>query len=190
NFIWSGDVKVKNLVTVAWHKVCIPIKEGGLGLISLKEINHAALLKLSWKMQTCSHDWTVFFRNKFVTDNRPSSAYIKSSIWPGIKSNCQRILDNWIGVSLVDSLNIPNHMHPSLSAKVVDFIYNSHWIILDWLYRNQPSICAAIVRNQIPIMDKPDKLVLVNSSDGELSLKDAYTFIKPTGSPLNWCKLI
>ncbi|KAF1892304.1 hypothetical protein Lal_00010768 [Lupinus albus] len=52
---------------------------------------------------------------------------------------------------------------------------------------NHPSICAAIVRNQISNMDKPDKLVWVNSIDGELSLKDAYTFIKPLESGVLGC---
>lgn len=32
NFIWSGDVNKRKLVTVAWHKVCFPDKEGGLVL--------------------------------------------------------------------------------------------------------------------------------------------------------------
>ncbi|PNX55599.1 hypothetical protein L195_g049229, partial [Trifolium pratense] len=32
NFIWSGDISQKKLVTVAWKKVCAPYEEGGLGL--------------------------------------------------------------------------------------------------------------------------------------------------------------
>jgi hypothetical protein len=46
NFIWSGDINQKKLVTVAWKKVCSPFDEGGLGLRSLVCLNEAANLKL------------------------------------------------------------------------------------------------------------------------------------------------
>jgi hypothetical protein len=45
NFLWSGDVNKKKLVTVAWHKVCTPFHEGGLGIRSLSKVNEAANLK-------------------------------------------------------------------------------------------------------------------------------------------------
>jgi len=32
NFIWSGDIYKKKMVTVAWKKVCSYLDEGGLGL--------------------------------------------------------------------------------------------------------------------------------------------------------------
>jgi hypothetical protein len=46
NFLWSGDVNQKKLVIVAWHKVCTPFIEGGLGIRSLSKVNEAASLKL------------------------------------------------------------------------------------------------------------------------------------------------
>lgn len=50
NFIWSGDIYERKVVTVAWHKLCAPIEQGGLGIRSLRYINKAAMLKLSWDM--------------------------------------------------------------------------------------------------------------------------------------------
>lgn len=44
NFIWSGDISKRNLVIVAWHKLCTPILEGGFGIRSLSEINEAKTL--------------------------------------------------------------------------------------------------------------------------------------------------
>lgn len=32
NFVWSGDIDKKKLVTVAWAKVCTPTKARGLGI--------------------------------------------------------------------------------------------------------------------------------------------------------------
>lgn len=49
NFIWSGDINQRKLVTVAWHKVCKPYKERGLGIRNLSDINEAGNLKLCGK---------------------------------------------------------------------------------------------------------------------------------------------
>ncbi|KAF1885705.1 hypothetical protein Lal_00039554 [Lupinus albus] len=87
NFIWSVDVNTKKLVTVAWHQVCNPIKEGGLGMRSISAINHAALLKLRWEMLSSSQDWAIFFRHRFIGASRPSTSHLKSSILPSIKIN-------------------------------------------------------------------------------------------------------
>jgi len=46
HFIWSGEKEKRKLVTVAWHKVCKPLNEGGMGMKSLVNLNAAANLKL------------------------------------------------------------------------------------------------------------------------------------------------
>lgn len=48
NFVWSGKVNERKVVTMAWSKVCKPFLEGGLGLGSIKAISCDGLLKLSW----------------------------------------------------------------------------------------------------------------------------------------------
>jgi hypothetical protein len=50
NFIWSGDISKRKLVTVSWANVCKPLSEGGLGLRSLVKLNEAANLKLCWDL--------------------------------------------------------------------------------------------------------------------------------------------
>ncbi|XP_068316385.1 uncharacterized protein [Pyrus communis] len=47
NFIWSGDVTSKKIVTVSW-RLCAPKNEGSLGLCDLYSLNTTALLKLGW----------------------------------------------------------------------------------------------------------------------------------------------
>ena len=42
NFIWSGDIEKRKLVTVSWKKVCRPFDEGDLGLRSLVRLNEAS----------------------------------------------------------------------------------------------------------------------------------------------------
>lgn len=50
NFIWSGDVSKRKMVTVAWKKVCKHYDEGGLGTKSLVCLNETSNLKLCWDM--------------------------------------------------------------------------------------------------------------------------------------------
>jgi len=50
NFIWSGDIEKRNLVTIAWKKLCRPMDEGGIGLRSLISLNEASNLKIGWDM--------------------------------------------------------------------------------------------------------------------------------------------
>ncbi|XP_019435225.1 PREDICTED: uncharacterized protein LOC109341721 [Lupinus angustifolius] len=195
NFIWSGDTRVKKLVTVAWHKVCCPTKEGGLGLRSIKLLNEAAMLKLAWDMNSSQQEWATYYKNRFCRNKEPKSSYIKSSIWPGIRKHWQVILDNsiwvfgngnsirywkdnWLGKTLVDLLGIPNQISSALLARILDFIHHSAWIIPSWLPRINPQVCQNILRTPIPATHLPDKLAWMHTNDGILSSKEAYNFTK------------
>jgi hypothetical protein len=46
NFIWSGDIEKRKLVTISWKKLCRPMDQGGLNLRSLISLNTASNLKL------------------------------------------------------------------------------------------------------------------------------------------------
>jgi hypothetical protein len=46
NFIWSGNINQRKILTVAWNNVCKPFKEGGLGIRNLSDINEAGNLKI------------------------------------------------------------------------------------------------------------------------------------------------
>jgi hypothetical protein len=65
NFIWSGDINKKKLVTVAWKKVCTPLAEGFLGLRSLLRLNEAANLKLCWDLLLFEEDWAIILKKRF-----------------------------------------------------------------------------------------------------------------------------
>ncbi|KEH26952.1 hypothetical protein MTR_6g080340 [Medicago truncatula] len=46
NFILSGDKDKRNMVTMAWKKLCRPLAQGGLNLRSLQILNNATNLHL------------------------------------------------------------------------------------------------------------------------------------------------
>jgi len=76
NFLWSGDIHQKKLVTVAWHKVCKPIKEGGLGIRNLSTINEAGNLKLCWDITQSDLQWATFLRSRVLRNTN----YIQSDL--------------------------------------------------------------------------------------------------------------
>jgi hypothetical protein len=80
NFIWSGDITQRKLVTVAWKKLCRPFNEGGLGLRSLIKINEASNLKLCWILLNSDEMWAVILRNRVLRDRRQIAHHVSSSI--------------------------------------------------------------------------------------------------------------
>ncbi|GJS56143.1 RNA-directed DNA polymerase, eukaryota, reverse transcriptase zinc-binding domain protein, partial [Tanacetum coccineum] len=50
NFVWSKNDAAKGIASVAWKEVCRPKDEGGLGLKSLKVMNHALMVKHLWNI--------------------------------------------------------------------------------------------------------------------------------------------
>lgn len=85
NIVWSGDIHTKNVITVAWHKVCVPFNEGGLGLRSLRSINDAAILKLSWDFKSSKDSWACLVRARVLKQRKPVAYHIRSSIRHSIK---------------------------------------------------------------------------------------------------------
>jgi len=144
NFIWSGNVDVRKLVTVSWSKSCKSLSQGGLGLRSLTYLNEAANLKLCWELKTSNQYWAVLLRSKVFRGRKAVNYHIFSSLWSSVKNenciidencrwligSCENInfwLDPWLDNSVASILNLPDHLHPNLSARVSDFINNFQW---------------------------------------------------------------
>lgn len=50
SFLWKGTDQSALGVKVAWHLVCVPKQEGGLGLKRIEDWNKAAILKHIWNI--------------------------------------------------------------------------------------------------------------------------------------------
>ncbi|MCH91212.1 RNA-directed DNA polymerase (Reverse transcriptase), partial [Trifolium medium] len=127
NFIWSGSIDQRKLVTVAWKKICAPFDEGGLGLRSLRVLNVAANLKLCWDLMHSDEDWAKILRFRVLRKGKAINHHVYSSIWSSVKNEVQVIYDNscwkvgngqcinlwtdsWCGEPLASSLDI----HPNV----------------------------------------------------------------------------
>ncbi|CAJ2657082.1 unnamed protein product [Trifolium pratense] len=207
NFIWSGNVDQRKLVTDAWDKVCTPTNEGGLGLRSLRHINEATNLKLCWELFTSFNHWASLLRARVMRSYGIIDYHISSSIWSGIKHHIPNVTDNtcwqlgkgdqinfwtdsWVGDPLVDLLDIPRHFHALLQAKVAQFIANDHWLIPHSITSSYPNLVSLLNSVTIPISKANDELRWIHSDSGVLSFKDAYLFHRSIGQHIPWAKII
>jgi len=207
NFVWSGDVNQRKLVTVSWHKVFLPLKEGGLGIRSMSKINEGANLKLCWELIHSNYQWAHFLKSRVMKMKKPISYHVLSSIWSGIKHKYSEVLlnsswnlgdgvninfwtDNWCGKPLVEEYSIDPGLHENLSSTVNLFIKDAKWKIPQPLIQNFPNIQNIVETITIPVIAKDDELLWNLSSNGELSFKDAYLFHCNHGQNIAWAKLI
>ena len=58
NFIWTGDILKKGIVTVNQDMICYPLENEGLKIINLHHENNAYLLKLALHDTKC-YDWNI-----------------------------------------------------------------------------------------------------------------------------------
>ena len=207
NFIWSGDISKRKLVTVSLKKVCKPLSEGGLGIRSLVLLNESTNLKLCWDLLNSQEDWAILIRSKVLRGRRVISYHIYSSIWSGIKSEFDLILNNsswqigsgsdinlwvdsWCGDPLASPLHIPTHLHAQLTATVSHFIVNFQWCIPFCVYISFPDVKHLAEQVTIPFEASEDKHVWKNSSNMDLSFKEAFEFKYGTRQNINWAKVI
>ncbi|GMN58413.1 hypothetical protein TIFTF001_027513 [Ficus carica] len=97
NFLWTGNIEKRKLVTAAWEKTCLPEKEGGLGVRSLEYTNAAFLKKLVWRVLSEDSLMADFMRKKCVKGSRQiKTGPVTFSIWPYVRDHYCALLEESI----------------------------------------------------------------------------------------------
>lgn len=207
NFIWSGDINHRKLVTVSWFKVCKPIKEGGLGIRNLSDINEAGNLKNCWDILQSDLQWAQLVRSRVIRNNNPIRYHILSSIWSGAKHKYSTLqdqvtwkigngesikfwIDPWCGDPLITTFNIQDPLHFQSQARISDYIAENRWYVPQDILDAYPSLVQKLNLTTIPNTYKEDKIVWKPSHDGNLSFKDAYLFQTTPSQVISWAKCI
>lgn len=85
HFLWAGDISKKHGVKVAWHQICLPKEEGGLGLRNFSLWNMTLNLKLIWLLFSKSDSlWVAWMRNHYLRQGSFWNAPIRTAsswIW-------------------------------------------------------------------------------------------------------------
>jgi mannosylglycoprotein endo-beta-mannosidase len=207
NFIWSGDLDKRKLVTVSWKKLCRPLSQGGLNIRSLTQLNEASNLRLCWCLLNSQATWAILLRDRVLKKGKAIRYHVFSSLWSGIKDEFAVINDNsvwllgngtqinfwvdhWCGDPLVEQLGIPVHLRSSLTSLVSDYILNGEWSIPSQLSIMFPNLYSIVSNVSIPMETSQDKFLRRHTDSGDLELKQAYVFKTLQSHELHWAKQI
>ena len=63
HYLWSGNDNIKAKAKVAWNQICVPNREGGLGLKRVNDWNKASMLRHTWNLfaRACSF-WVAWVK--------------------------------------------------------------------------------------------------------------------------------
>ncbi|KAF9612115.1 hypothetical protein IFM89_038183 [Coptis chinensis] len=99
NLLWTRDPSQSRATIVSWDKVCKPLREGGLGIRRLKDINSSMIMKMARRILTKEDDFSTFLKLKYFNRDGDIIQYYKaSSIWSGIRATLQEGKDksHWV----------------------------------------------------------------------------------------------
>ena len=185
SFLWSGSDMRTIRAKVAWDQVCLPKKEGGLGIKRITEWNKIALLKHIWNLCNDSDGsiWSTWIRSNllrgrnFWTIKTPQNCSwawgkilkLRSLAWPKMKyiigdgMTTSLWFDNWHPHSpLADSYG-ERFIYDSGMAKNAVLIQNSEWKTPTTQAIGWHPIIEAIPSNSNPKMGQKNEIVWLDS---------------------------
>lgn len=115
------------------------------------------MIKLCWELVSSNDQWVVMTRVRVLHKHKPIQYYISSSIWLGLKLYINTFLintrwllgdgtsidfwkDRWLSQTIVDFLQIPQHIQHSLKASIREFIDNGNWLVPQWLLNKSSAL--------------------------------------------------
>lgn len=76
DFVWESSQERKKQHLISWEKVCLPKREGGLGIHLSKEMNISLLAKLGWRLlQNKESLWAKVLRKKYKVGDPHDKAW-------------------------------------------------------------------------------------------------------------------
>lgn len=200
NFLWSGYVLVAKSVMVKWHTCCPLLKEGGLGLWSLKVLSLAMLCKLAHKLISNDSFIFVFLIERFLCCGIPKHSYFSSSNLLSVKHSCKVVNnicqwvpssnlglsfwhDNWLGYSIVDRIGVHYKARKALHAFVSDLRLNGSWNMSFDLISQHADIAPDIHRL---VLSRRDVYVYRVSPDGKANVKIFYKTLTAATPKVSW----
>ncbi|XP_026428612.1 uncharacterized protein LOC113324504 [Papaver somniferum] len=193
NFLWSGDSNLARAFVVGYDKICSPVREGGLGLTSLSNMNKALIMKLWWSIKNSTKKWARFLESKFTCrDGRLKLDGVKSSILPGIRwvhtevmCNTKSLIgdgratslfyDVWYGTeTLEDVLQQPDL---DRNARVSEIIVLDQWQ-LEGVHMHDP-VSAGVDLESLPRRHTcSDRKIWMPDLKGLFSVKSARELVR------------
>ncbi|GJU56754.1 putative RNA-directed DNA polymerase [Tanacetum coccineum] len=160
-FLWCQGEMKRGKAKVAWEAVCLPKKEGGLGISRLEAVNMALITSHIWSLLTCKESLWVRWIHTYKLKGR--------SFW--------------------EILLRGDDAGFRLNAKVYDIIHHGSWCWSnDWVSK-YPLLVNATVPHLSIVADRLiwRKLVAV---DSEFSVAKVWDCIRPQSNAVDWFHVV
>ncbi|XP_042964506.1 uncharacterized protein LOC122298703 [Carya illinoinensis] len=202
DFLWGSSLGNKKRKWVAWHQMCKPVEEGGIGIRDLVEVQQSLFMKFGWKLVTGVSLWADFFREKYLRRDHVYNLMSKnkgSRFWKGIMEVMPRILlnskwligagninfwmDNWLGGGpLKDLCPVVGSEHLQVAE-----VFDERGPKLDVLSQLVSSdIMQQIFVANVRLRPRADAIIWKISWDGNFTTKSAWEICRERGELCEW----
>ncbi|GJR78441.1 putative RNA-directed DNA polymerase, eukaryota, reverse transcriptase zinc-binding domain protein [Tanacetum coccineum] len=213
NFLWAQGESQKGKSKVAWEVVCLPMKEGGLGVRRLELFNKALMVTHIWNLLSRKeslwvkwvHAYKLRGRNFFEVPFRGNMTWgwrkilqlrplIRDHIWfrIGDGATCSLWFDKWCSSSPLASVVTSRDIHRAgldMSSKVKDVIYNGGWAWPIELSSKYPLLSTIVVPTVSTSLD-----TLEWHSDGGVSMPfsvaTVWNCLRPRDAVVPWYNVV
>uniref|UniRef100_A0A2N9IBN2 Reverse transcriptase domain-containing protein n=1 Tax=Fagus sylvatica TaxID=28930 RepID=A0A2N9IBN2_FAGSY len=211
HYLWQGKCTGRGGIRVAWDKVCLPKKEGGLGLKRVGDWNRAAILKHIWSLFTQSGSlWVAWIHRHLIKDKCFWTVKKTSDCTWGwrtllkLREDARLFLKYEVG----DGRKIflwHDHWHPD----GILYLKYGHRVVYDAASRSDARV-ASVLKDQewqwrparseelVSIQSKlclitlgeEDRAVWSASSSGKFSCAATWNELRSKGNEVSWWKLL
>nr|CCA66036.1 hypothetical protein [Beta vulgaris subsp. vulgaris] len=196
NFFWGQKEEERRVAWVAWEKLFLPKKEGGLGIRNFDVFNRALLAKQAWRILTKPDSLMArVIKGKYF----PRSNFLEARVSPNMSFTCKsilsaraviqkgmcRVIGDGRDTTIWGDPWVPSLERYSIAAtegvseddgpqKVCELISNDRWNVelLNTLF--QPWESTAIQRIPVALQKKPDQWMWMMSKNGQFTVRSAY----------------
>lgn len=206
NFLWTGQFDKTGIAPVAWNDICLPRKEGGLGLKQLRAWNYAAMGKLPWRIHCRDDDiwfhwvncklkgrniWQIVIPSdcawswrKLLQIRNVFRKYMQVQIGDG--RECSLFYDHWFGEArlcdLIDCTPWQNY------KEVQEWVQEGRWSVPHSFMRRFPLLAHNI--QQVSLSLEADRFVWSKASSKCYSISSAYEAIRFKANPVPWRNIV
>ncbi|XP_035540358.1 uncharacterized protein LOC118344262 [Juglans regia] len=202
NFFWGENDGKRKYHWRSWRRICVPTKDGGLGMKDLKEVQKSLHMKFAFRILSSNNLWSDFFRAKYIRHSHFSTYKVKptdSRFWRSLVKVLPEVMDNvkvlvrggnasfWFDRWLASGpLSIRVDEITNNRLRLQDCWSNNSWD--EDLLRELVSeeVVEEIIQMPINVIPGPDLFVWKPSTDGRFSTRTAWEVVRKRGQELPW----
>ncbi|KAG7555110.1 Reverse transcriptase domain [Arabidopsis suecica] len=209
SFLWGSNPQKRKQHLVAWKRVCLPKREGGLGIRSSLAMNKALLAKVGWRiLQDKTSLWARVLRSKYKVGDVHDKSWLKakttwSSTWKSIGTGLQEVVSLGLSWVIGDGRDIRFWVDKWLLDKpLLELVtgplpvgYEERRVcdlwrrgtgwefsqILPYVSENLKLRFTAVVLDEVT--GAKDRLSWAGNADGNFTVKSAYVLLTRDSSP-------